>query len=460
MSRILATIPNRTYGGPLIVTRLRKTSTCALTLALLGAGGAQARTYEVTARSDHKPGACTAADCTLREAVIAANRHRGADTIVLPSRKRYKLALASTGEDKAVNGDLDVTSGPLTIVHRGRGTATIDANKTDRVFDIGKASTTLDKLTIIGGYSNKTDADGDGGGIVVGDLGDAPLTILRSRIIHNRAPWVGGNGGGIDSDSSRLVKLIDSEVSNNDSGGSGGGIEASPDGQVLIQRTTISRNKGAQAGGVMVFGPPVRIVESTVADNVAAAGPDVEGDGGGIYVDTKGRLDLTNSTVANNGAYTSGGGIFANAGGHAAINFSTVARNRADADGKFGGTTGGVHLRTTGVAVPATARISNSILALNVEAGGAPADCGGIGFLGTAINLISTTNQGSCSDATPIVAASPLLGPLARNGGPTQTIALLAGSPAIGAAAGAKTPARDQRGAKRTDPDLGAYERK
>jgi len=460
MSRILATIPNRTYGGRPTMTAALKTLTCALALALLGAGGAQAATYAVTARTDHKPGACTASECTLREAVIAANRHRGADTIVLPSRKRYELALASTGEDKAANGDLDITSGPLTVVHPGRGTATIDANKVDRVFDIGKATTTLDKLTIIGGYSNKTDADGDGGGIAVGDFGDAPLTILRSRIVHNRAPWVGGNGGGIDSDSSRLVRLIDSEVSNNDSGGNGGGIEASSDGQVLIQRTTISHNKAAQAGGVMVFGPPVRIVDSAIANNVAAAGPEVEGDGGGIYVDTRGRLDLTNSTVANNGAYTSGGGIFANAGGHAAISFSTIARNRADADGKFGGTTGGVHLRTTGVAVPATARIANSILALNVETGGAAADCGGIGFLGTGINLISTTNQGSCSDAPPIVAANPLLGPLARNGGRTQTIALLPGSPAIGAAAAGKTPARDQRGVKRTDPDLGAYERK
>ena len=439
--------------------RARNTLLSALALVLVAPAAAQARTFEVTERTDPKPDGCTAAGCTLREAVIAANAHRGADKIVLPSRKRYELALASTGEDRAANGDLDVTSGPLTIVHPGRGTATIDANRTDRVFDIGKATTTLEALTIIGGYSNKNDGDGDGGGVLIGDLGDAPVTILRSRIIHNRAPWVGGNGGGIDTDSSRQVRVIDSDASNNDSGGSGGGIEASPDGQLLIERSTVSHNKAAQAGGVMVFGPPVRIVDSTVAGNRAAAGPDVEGDGGGIYVGNKGRLDLTNSTVAGNAAFTSGGGIFSDAGGHAAINFSTIARNRADSDGKFGGTTGGVHLRTTGVAVPATARVANSIVALNVETGGAGADCGGIGFLGTGINLISTTNQGTCSDATPIVAVNPLLGPLARNGGPTQTIALLPGSPAIGAAGAGKTPARDQRGVKRADPDLGAYER-
>ena len=46
------------------------------------------------------------------------------------------LSIPSTGEDKAANGDLDITSGKLKIVHPGRGTATIDAKGIDRVFDI------------------------------------------------------------------------------------------------------------------------------------------------------------------------------------------------------------------------------------------------------------------------------------------------------------------------------------
>jgi hypothetical protein len=444
-----------------LASKIRRTLPLTLVLAALMATSADARSYVVNVRTDHAPNGCTAADCTLREAVIAANKRKGADTVVLPSRKRYELAIPSTGEDQSADGDLDIRSGPLRIFHPGRGRATIDANQIDRVLDIGKAKTTLDKLIIRGGFTNQNDADGDGGGIVVGDLGDAALTILRSRIISNRAPWVGAHGGGIDTDSSGLVRIIDSEVSHNDSGGNGGGIEASPDGQLLIQRTTVANNKAAQAGGVMVFGPPVRIVDSTISGNLAAAGAGgIVGDGGGIYVDNRGRLELSNSTVANNGAYTSGGGIFSEAGSQAAINFSTIARNRADADGVAGGTTGGIHLRTAGVQVAANARISNSVLALNTEAGGVPTDCGGIGFLGTGINLITTTNQGSCSEAPPIVVANPLLGPLARNGGPTATIALLAGSPAIGAAADVKRPARDQRGVKRVDPDLGAYERK
>ena len=428
---------------------------CSLAALLLGATAAQAHTYVVTNRTDPKPGACTASDCTLREAVIAANRHRGADTIALPSRKRYVLTLQSTGEDRAANGDLDITSGPLKIVHPGRGTATIDAKQTDRVFDIA-ATTTLDRLTIRGGYSNKTDADGDGGGILVSK---GSLTVLSSNIVHNKAPWVGGNGAGIDSDTSGLVKVIDSQVSHNDSGGSGGGIEASTTGKLLIQRTTVAANKAAQAGGVMTFGPVVKIVESTISSNLAAAGPGIEGDGGGVFVGRSGRVEVTNSTVADNGAYTSGGGIFSDAGSNATISFSTVVRNRADADHANGGTTGGVHLRTQGVQVAARARITNSVLALNTEANGVATDCGGVGFLGTGVNLISTTNQGKCSAGTPIVAANPRLGALTRNGGPTATVALLSGSPAIGAAVG-KAPKYDQRGVRRKDPDLGAYERR
>jgi hypothetical protein len=343
-------------------------------------------------------------------------------------------------------------------VHRGRGTATIDAKKVDRVFDISRATVTLDKLTIKGGYSNEKDG-ADGGGILIGDSAPATVTIQRSRVIGNRAPWVGADGGGIDFDGSGRVKIVDSEVSRNDSGGNGGGVEASPDGRLLIQRTTIARNRAAQAGGVMVLGPPVRILDSTIANNLAAAGPQVEGDGGGIYVGGRARVQLTNSTVALNRAYTSGGGIFADAGGHAAIGFTTIAYNRADSDNRAGGTTGGVHLRTTGVQVPATARVSNSIVALNLEMDGVAADCGGVGFLGTGVNLVSTTSQGACSEGTPIVSAEPLLGKLRDNGGPTPTLALLQDSPAIDAAVG-KAPRFDQRGVRRTDPDLGAYERR
>ena len=178
--------------------------------------------------------------------------------------------------------------------------------------------------------------------------------MVSSHIVHNRAPWVGGNGGGIDSDTlgpreADRQRGLSQRLGRQRRRGRGVDRTAS----CSIERSTIASNKAAQAGGVMTFGPTVRIVESTISSNLASAGPGVEGDGGGIYVGASGRVELTNSTLANNGAYTSGGGIFSDAGSNATISFSTIVRNRADADHANGGTTGGVHLRTQGVQVAA-----------------------------------------------------------------------------------------------------------
>src|SRR5262249_47895445 len=58
-----------------------------------------------------------------------------------------------------------------------------------------------------------------------------------------------------------------------------------------------------------------------------------------------------------------------------------------------------------------------------------------------------------------IVGATPLLGPLQNNGGPTWTMALQPGSPAINATSPAFAPPKDQRGFTRDAlPDIGAYE--
>ena len=84
-------------------------------------------------------------------------------------------------------------------------------------------------------------------------------------------------------------------------------------------------------------------------------------------------------------------------------------------------------------------------------------------------NLVTSNGSNIDSDGTcSLVAAgdlpntNPQLGPLADNGGPTQTLALLAGSPAIDAGSGdCPPPATDQRGVTRPQGaacDIGAYE--
>ena len=422
----------------------------AALLALVPA--AQSRIYEVNSHADHAPGRCTRADCTLREAIVAANARRGADTVILRSTRPFDLTRRSTAEDAAADGDLDVTSGPLTIVHPGRGRAVIDANRVDRVFDIGRARTRLERLTIRGGQANPLDSGGDGGGISAGDIGDAPLTIVDSHVVGNRASAVDGNGGGIDTDIRGPLRIVRSRIAGNDAAGDGGGITGSIDGAVFVKASTITGNQAGEGGGVMVVGR-ASISSSTIAGNTAVSGADGElGDGAGVYVDDEGVLALVNSTVAGNRAIASGAGLFGEAGARAKLNAVTIARNRADSDDAGGGTGGGVF------ADAATVAVANSILAVNSATAGVRSDCGGARFTGAARNLIST-QIGGCRPGAAIVASDPRLGPLARNGGPTATISLRFGSRAIGAA-GASAPRRDQRGVRRADPDMGAYERR
>jgi len=85
-----------------------------------------------------------------------------------------------------------------------------------------------------------------------------------------------------------------------------------------------------------------------------------------------------------------------------------------------------------------------------------PTDCAAAVRLARA-NLIETTAGCTTSGMPPIV-ADPVLGPLASNGGPTETHALLPGSPSIGVLT-AGCSGVDQRGVPRSRPcDLGAYE--
>src|SRR5262249_30242764 len=131
-------------------------------------------------------------------------------------------------------------------------------------------------------------------------------------------------------------------------------------------------------------------------------------EGGGIF--NGGLLSITNSTIAGNTAGTmfphSGGGIFFAAGG------SEVS-------------------------------IRDTIIAGNAGSNG-PDLYGALGSPGH--NLFGNTQGGSGFDATDLLNVDPMLGPLQDNGGPTQTMALLPGSPAIDAGDNTGAPDWDQRG--------------
>lgn len=150
----------------------------------------------------------------------------------------------------------------------------------------------------------------------------------------------------------------------------------------------------------------------------------IQSQGGGIL--SYGNLTLTNSTVSGNTATNASGGIY-NAG-TARLTNTIVARNRATAD----------------------------------------PDVGGMAFDSEGNNLIGNTGGSTGWSASDLLnQQKPLLGPLQNNGGPTNTLALWPGSPAIDAADNDRCPAVDQRGITRKDGDgdrtvicdIGAYER-
>lgn len=146
-------------------------------------------------------------------------------------------------------------------------------------------------------------------------------------------------------------------------------------------------------------------------------------------------------------AHTRGGGIYVFGGGTPKLNAATVTANQADVDGGGGGTVGG-----SGGGISGNVAFKNSIVAGNLSTNDGAEDC--YDAFGGAHDLVGF-DTGCGIPGVP----DPKLKPLADNGGPTMTHALMAGSLAIGRA-GNSAPPKDQRGHKRdSHPDSGAFER-
>ena len=104
-----------------------------------------------------RPTALCDADCSLREAVIAANAAAGADVIALPAGT-LTLSIAGVAEQAAATGDLDILAAGGTVTVRGAGVAatTIDANQVDRVFEVlAGARLELADLTVSDGHRER-----------------------------------------------------------------------------------------------------------------------------------------------------------------------------------------------------------------------------------------------------------------------------------------------------------------
>jgi hypothetical protein len=433
----------------------RTAAAVAVTIAavLASAATASAATFRVSRADDPPPDACIPGDCSLREAVMAANARFGSDKVVLPLAGRYELTtpnlVPGEGEDASVQGDLDVDGGGLAIFHPGRGRATIDANGLDRALEVSTGDPTrLERLVLTGGANAASEGpqhDGDGGAV----RAEADLTIVDSKLRRNQA---GGDGGAVHLDGAVRLVLDGSTIADNVADGSGGGVFLNGperDQVARIRRSTIDANTaGASGGGIAVTSGIVRATAGTVSANAATLG------GGGIAIGAYGKLFTLNSTIAKNRAGQSGGGVQTE--GPASINATTVARNVADDDLDGSGAGGGLF------SGPAGFELENSLVALNRLGSGARADCAGGQFDSDGDNLISGFVPGTCAGIDfvgDIVRPNPRIRGLARNHGETKTIALRRASPAVGAAGPQSSPKRDQRHFLRdSEPDIGAFE--
>ena len=220
-------------------------------------------------------------------------------------------------------------------------------------------------------------------------------------------------GGGISNVG--ILVLTNSTVSGNIANSDGGGILNNDHGTVTLTNSTVSGNSTGTFGGGILNRSLLILTNSTVSGNSANF------DGGGIYNANK--LMLTNSTVGGNNANRWGGGIY-NIFGAVNVFNSTITNNRSDADSNGTGTGGGVYNG-------ATFEFQNTILAGNFESALDFGECEGA-LTSNGNNLMTSFNSTRCSIVgSPVTLADPQLGPLQNNGGPTQTHALLAGSPAI-----------------------------
>ncbi|MEO7326684.1 MAG: choice-of-anchor Q domain-containing protein [Dokdonella sp.] len=369
--------------------------------------------------------------CTLRAAVMQANRASTAGATIMLPAGIYTLTRLPVNDDGDDSGDLNLTaptsgSGVISLVGAGAATTVVDANRIDRILHVGVSRTaSVSGVTFRHGY---TGGDSGGGIFNEGSLAlDGVVVTANEDIV----------GGGITNF-----------------------------GSLTMQDSTVSLNIATFGGGIDNDGD-LAMNASTIAFNTAH-------EGGGI--ENLGTMALVNTTIAGNEAINDGGGIMATNFSTAHIHNSTIAYNDADQDHDGVGFGGGIYISTT-----ANFNLRNTLLAGNtMENTPIYDDCDGDGplvldgrnVLGTDASTLSGCNiapdSGSLWDN---LNSLTFLGGVANNGGPTPTIALLngnnaidAGNPAFGFACvdGNSMPITvDQRGFTRPAGsfcDIGAFE--
>lgn len=249
-----------------------------------------ATVYTVTKSSDTNDGTCNA-DCSLREALVAANGNSGVDTIIIPAGT-YNLT-------SGTNGDIDITSSVI-ISGAGAGLSIINANfpvtNTDRIFDIMGAGVTLSGVTLRNGKIS----GGGGGGIQLNST--STLTLSFSTLYNNSAD----NGGALRNAGGDVILDNVTIYSNTATNSSGGGIRTeNGGGTLLITNSSIYSNTSlSDGGGLFISGGTANIFTTTLGPNNQT----LNGHGAGLSVGASAIANLAASNVVSNTAAGDGGG--------------------------------------------------------------------------------------------------------------------------------------------------------
>jgi hypothetical protein len=395
-------------------------------------------------RTDDVPTAtaCTAAanDCSLRGAILAANALAAsaspeASTITLPAGT-YALTQSSSCTYRLDDEGFTRTSSQLplcinaevTLVGDGAETTVIDAGNLDGViFVSADAVVGIEAITIRKGSATQPGFAGVGNR--GGGVNNQGTLTLTDAVVRDCSTTV--FGGGIHNE--RSLTLVRSAVELNTAAGSatgqaiGGGIFLDLGSTATIIDSTIAGNTAEHSGGgIYSFNGTFSIFGTAITGNTATIGT-----GGGINASGTLTIGLSNSTLSGNRARERGGAIYADSA-PVQVNLAnvTIAANSAGSPTLSG--LGG------GIGSAGIVRLKNTIIAGNAVQGPFPIgpDCwGSTPITSQGYNLMqSTAGCTIAGDMTGnVTGVDAQLGPLDDNGGPTETHALLAGSPAIDA---------------------------
>lgn len=318
-------------------SRLHLFTRWLILMAILGGLGlppgstALATSYVVDSLEDTNDGVCnwTAGDCTLREAINAANDTYAADTITFEVSGTITLTASLPM--------IELLGGMLNIDGTGR-TVRISGNDAYRSFDVlANAQLTLRNLTVRDGYTTNSgagvynqgtlivdrstftdnQADDNGGAI----YSTGTLTITDSTFSNNIVNF--GHGGAVYVDSLYKAVIAGSMFINNRTLLNGGAIYADCN-SLTINETDILLNytSGLDGGGIYNAGN-LYMYDSALWGNSSAR------DGGGIYNSSLGQFHMENCAISYNNASQDGGGAVVDGGDYTSSFYACKFKNNS-----------------------------------------------------------------------------------------------------------------------------------